>query len=76
MAKRPKDPCQRQACAIQDCLKKHQFQEEKCQEVLQQMLECCKTVEKGSSYICLGMKDYDTSKTALTGFATETQKII
>ena len=64
MTKRPKDPCQRQACAIQDCLKKNNFQEEKCHEELQLMLECCKTVGKDISYICKGMQDYDTSKSA------------
>ena len=41
MAK-PKDPCQRQACAIQDCLKKNNYQEEKCQNIIQLMIECCK----------------------------------
>ena len=62
MGKRPKDPCQSQACAIQECLKKHNFQEEKCEDVIQRMLECCKKFEK-ESYICEGMKEYDTSKT-------------
>ena len=60
---RPKDPCQRQACAIQDCLKKNNYQEEKCQVIMQLMLDCCNTIGKDSSDICKGMIDYNTSKT-------------
>lgn len=63
MAK-PKDPCQRQACAIQDCLKKHNYQEENCIAIIQLMLDCCNTVPKDSSNICKGMKEYNTSKAA------------
>ena len=63
MAK-PKDPCQRQACAIQDCLKKNNYQEEKCQDIIQLMMDCCNTVAKDSSNICKGMKEYNTTKTA------------
>ena len=61
---RPKDPCQRQACAIQECLKKNNYQEEKCQVIIQLMLDCCNTIGKDSSDICKGMVEYNTSKTA------------
>ena len=66
---RPKDPCQRQACAIQTCLTKNKFQEEKCHVELEQMIECCKTLGKdGNSYICKGMLDYDTSKATKSSY--------
>ena len=60
MAK-PKDPCQRQACAIQDCLKKNNYQEEKCQNIIQLMIDCCQTKGNESSKICQGMKTYNST---------------
>ena len=62
MATRPKDPCQRQACAIQDCLQKNNYQEDKCDEHLESLLECCRTVGKHKSSICKGLKNYETVK--------------
>jgi len=60
MAK-PKDPCQRQACAIQDCLKKNNYKEEKCQNIIQLMIDCCKTKGNESSKICPGMTKYNST---------------
>ena len=58
MAK-PGDPCQRQACAIQDCLKKNNYKEDKCQKIIQLMIDCCNTNGRELSIICKGMKSYN-----------------
>ncbi|XP_032886351.1 cx9C motif-containing protein 4 isoform X2 [Amblyraja radiata] len=43
-----KDPCKKQACEIQKCLKAHHYQESKCQHVIQDMYRCCKIHAKAS----------------------------
>ncbi|CDK28338.1 unnamed protein product [Kuraishia capsulata CBS 1993] len=35
------DPCKPQACAIQDCLKKANYDESKCTKVIDQLYLCC-----------------------------------
>ena len=59
-----KDPCQRQACAIQECLKKNNFQEEKCQHIIQLMIDCCNSKDNKSSKICHGMRSYSVTNTS------------
>ncbi|KAF2405090.1 DUF1903-domain-containing protein [Trichodelitschia bisporula] len=34
-------PCHPRACAIQDCLKKMNYQEEKCRAEVDALYECC-----------------------------------
>ncbi|KAL9913270.1 cx9C motif-containing protein 4 [Glossina fuscipes] len=36
-----KDPCKKNACRIQACLKENNYQESKCLDVLEQMRLCC-----------------------------------
>jgi len=48
-----RDPCKKFACAIQHCLKAHQYQESLCQYQLDQMIHCCtKWTRKSAS--CAG----------------------
>ncbi|KAL4220457.1 Cx9C motif-containing protein 4 [Mactra antiquata] len=39
--KREVDPCLKKACAIQECLQAKNYQESKCENVIQAMVECC-----------------------------------
>lgn len=36
------DTCKPQACAIQDCLKKHGYDESKCSAQIDRLYACCK----------------------------------
>ncbi|KAK0383312.1 hypothetical protein NLU13_9225 [Sarocladium strictum] len=36
-----KPPCHPRACAIQDCLTKNNYNEAKCQNVINALYECC-----------------------------------
>ncbi len=51
--KRARHLCQFEACAIQTCLKNNGFKEERCQDEIEEMKQCCKRVEY-KSYICDG----------------------
>ncbi|SCU83157.1 LAMI_0C02212g1_1 [Lachancea mirantina] len=35
------DPCKPQACAIQDCLTKANYDESKCSHLIDQLYDCC-----------------------------------
>lgn len=35
------DPCKKFACEWQYCLKKHDFREERCQNLIEQLRKCC-----------------------------------
>jgi hypothetical protein len=49
------DPCKKFACAIQSCLEKNNYQEEKCKKQLENLLDCCrKNLE--NSFVCEGYK--------------------
>ncbi|XP_026290316.1 cx9C motif-containing protein 4 [Frankliniella occidentalis] len=54
MSRKPKDPCKPLACAIQDCLKGHNFQESACEQVIENLRECCRKW-KDKSLVCSGM---------------------
>ncbi|XP_016123156.1 cx9C motif-containing protein 4-like [Sinocyclocheilus grahami] len=41
-----KDPCQKQACAIQRCLQANKYIESLCEDVIQAMRKCCFSVFK------------------------------
>ncbi|KAF0437092.1 mature T-cell proliferation 1 neighbor protein-like protein [Gigaspora margarita] len=47
-------PCHREACAIQECLQKNNYQEERCKDVINQLFKCCETLFKsgGESASC------------------------
>ncbi|XP_055309540.1 cx9C motif-containing protein 4 [Sitodiplosis mosellana] len=49
-----KDPCKKNACLIQKCLKENNYQESACVEVLELMRECCRQY-KGQSICCEGI---------------------
>ncbi|KAL2290857.1 hypothetical protein FJTKL_14811 [Diaporthe vaccinii] len=36
-----KPPCHPRACAIQDCLKRNTYKEDKCQGVIYELYDCC-----------------------------------
>ena len=48
-----KDPCQRHACNLQDCLQKNNYQERKCQHVIDDILKCCSR-HRENSIVCGG----------------------
>ena len=35
------DPCKKFACEWQDCLKRSDYQEEKCKGIIEKLKECC-----------------------------------
>lgn len=35
------DPCKKEACAIQNCLKRHGYDESKCSDLIDQLYACC-----------------------------------
>ncbi|XP_069571662.1 cx9C motif-containing protein 4 [Brachyistius frenatus] len=51
-----KDPCQRQACAIQTCLQANKYVESMCEDVIREMRRCCEA-QAGNSICCSGFKD-------------------
>ena len=53
MGQRKPHLCQSEACAIQTCLKKNDYQESRCKDVIQQMINCCQEI-RYQSYICDG----------------------
>ena len=36
------DPCKQEACDIQSCLKRNNFQEEKCLDTIDKLKDCCR----------------------------------
>jgi len=46
------DPCQKQACRIQDCLQKNHYQEAKCLKVIEDLQECCRKFSAKSPTVC------------------------
>lgn len=51
-----KDPCQKQACDIQYCLQKNNYQEAKCTREVQALVDCCRKWRNGSAVVCKGVK--------------------
>ncbi|XP_064827285.1 cx9C motif-containing protein 4 [Oncorhynchus masou masou] len=45
-----KDPCQKQACAIQKCLQANKYIESRCEDVIRAMRICCE--HAGENSIC------------------------
>ena len=57
-----KQTCQSEACAIQSCLDKNNYDEAKCQRFIRAMEKCCEA-SGYESYICKGFmprKDHGT----------------
>ncbi|KAG0304545.1 Cx9C motif-containing protein 4, mitochondrial [Dissophora globulifera] len=52
-------PCHKQACAIQSCLTKNNYQESRCQDVITQLEQCCQAlIEAGGSSPSCPVKKY------------------
>uniref|UniRef100_A0A2C9M6M1 Cx9C motif-containing protein 4, mitochondrial n=1 Tax=Biomphalaria glabrata TaxID=6526 RepID=A0A2C9M6M1_BIOGL len=49
------DPCQKFACDLQSCLRVNDYQEWKCQHVIQALYNCCSNCGKGNSVVCSGI---------------------
>ncbi|KAM4598082.1 cx9C motif-containing protein 4 [Polymixia lowei] len=49
-----KDPCQKQACAIQKCLQANKYIESMCEDVIREMRRCCETHGADKSICCSG----------------------
>ena len=48
-------------CIVQVCLKRNNFQEESCQEVIQRLVDCCALWKEQSWKVCQGI-DYPGRK--------------
>ncbi|XP_029014021.1 cx9C motif-containing protein 4 [Betta splendens] len=55
-----KDPCQKQACAIQKCLQANKYVESMCADVIAVMRRCCET-HAANSICCSGFRDSETT---------------
>nr|XP_020465904.1 cx9C motif-containing protein 4 [Monopterus albus] len=51
-----KDPCQKQACAIQKCLQANKYMESMCEDVIKEMRRCCERHAENSN-CCSGFKN-------------------
>ncbi|XP_019731368.1 cx9C motif-containing protein 4 [Hippocampus comes] len=51
-----KDPCKKQACAIQACLQANKYVESMCADVIDDMRRCCR-IYGANSLCCSGFKD-------------------
>ncbi|KAL6470379.1 hypothetical protein MHYP_G00214980 [Metynnis hypsauchen] len=58
-----KDPCQKQACAIQKCLQANKYIESRCEDVIRAMRQCCETHSGVNSVCCSGFaREYKTTE--------------
>ncbi|KAK3810099.1 MAG: DUF1903-domain-containing protein [Benniella sp.] len=50
----PDQPCHKEACAIQACLTKNNYQESRCRDVIEKLEKCCQALidAGGSSPSC------------------------
>ncbi|XP_046751737.1 cx9C motif-containing protein 4 [Diprion similis] len=53
-----KDPCKQFACKLQKCLKENVYQPARCEEVIEELRQCC-IKHSTKSLVCDGI---DTSK--------------
>nr|XP_023700860.1 cx9C motif-containing protein 4 [Paramormyrops kingsleyae]XP_023700861.1 cx9C motif-containing protein 4 [Paramormyrops kingsleyae] len=53
---RKKDPCQKQACEIQKCLKENKYMESRCEDVIREMRHCCQQHAAEKSVCCSGFR--------------------
>ncbi|KAH9490270.1 Cx9C motif-containing protein 4, mitochondrial [Bulinus truncatus] len=49
------DPCQKFACDLQNCLRANDYQEWKCQHIIEALYDCCSRCGKGNSAVCSGI---------------------
>ncbi|CAH3146440.1 unnamed protein product [Pocillopora meandrina] len=62
MSGNKKLPCQKEACAIQKCLQEYNYQEDRCQHVINNMKKCCQKISAINTELCLGFKQNLSSK--------------
>ncbi|XP_075894764.1 cx9C motif-containing protein 4 [Nelusetta ayraudi] len=56
-----KDPCQKQACAIQHCLQANKYVESMCADVIRDMRRCCE-IHAAKSLCCSGFKNSESKE--------------
>ena len=56
MSKQARDPCQKYACEVQVCLQRNNYQENKCQETIKNLVKCCQLWGEESFKVCSGIK--------------------
>ncbi|KAK1639001.1 hypothetical protein BDP81DRAFT_423201 [Colletotrichum phormii] len=68
-------PCHPRACAIQDCLTKHGYKEEKCQSVITALYECCEAFyqSKGDDAVSASCPKPDLLRLKLTRMREESR---
>ncbi|KAG7259232.1 hypothetical protein CRUP_028720 [Coryphaenoides rupestris] len=47
-----RDPCQKQACAIQTCLQANRYVESLCEDVIRDMQRCCQSLSADRQSVC------------------------
>uniref|UniRef100_UPI00358F84B7 cx9C motif-containing protein 4 isoform X4 n=1 Tax=Myxine glutinosa TaxID=7769 RepID=UPI00358F84B7 len=50
-----RDPCKKQACAIQKCLQENNFQQDRCGRAINEMIRCCAKLSQ-PSICCSGFR--------------------
>ena len=43
MTDKPGNPCKPIACNIQACIQRHQFNQERCEHIVNKLYECCRS---------------------------------
>ncbi|KAI8345983.1 hypothetical protein B0O80DRAFT_471113 [Mortierella sp. GBAus27b] len=58
-------PCHKEACAIQSCLTKNNYQEARCKDVIEKLQRCCQAlIDAGGSSPSCPTKKYKKSPSA------------
>ncbi|XP_040261460.1 cx9C motif-containing protein 4 [Bufo bufo] len=65
-----KDPCQKEACAIQKCLQLNHYRESNCAQEIQAMRICCSKLTTPQSICCSGFHDQPVAKGNLQGLSS------
>ncbi|KAI9234277.1 MAG: hypothetical protein BYD32DRAFT_423913 [Podila humilis] len=73
MSEQPQ-PCHKQACAIQSCLTKNNYQESRCRDVIEKLQQCCQAlIDAGGSSPSCPVQKY-TRKPTSSSTSQNTQK--
>ncbi|KAM3911710.1 cx9C motif-containing protein 4 [Leptodactylus fuscus] len=70
-----KDPCQKAACAIQKCLQLNNYMENRCEQEIQAMRDCCSKLATRQSICCSGFQDQQVTKGSSSIDGTRTANI-
>ncbi|KAF5398809.1 hypothetical protein PHET_07597 [Paragonimus heterotremus] len=55
-------PCHPLACAIQQCLSRHQYREEKCEKEIIRLIHCCRQYSNAKQVCCEGWDQHSLWK--------------